>query len=69
MAFRKPVITCPWCGREVAANAARMRIHQSETTRFSGNTLATLHVDCGDLLLDLLEERRLQPPEAQELYT
>lgn len=51
-----PVITCPWCDRPVTPNGPRMRLHQSETTAFSGKTLAHFHVDCGDALLDFCEE-------------
>lgn len=67
--FKHPVLTCPWCERPVTPGGPRMRLHQSETVRFSGNTLATFHVECGDDLLDLLEERRLQSPRAEDLYT
>lgn len=55
--YTPPRITCPWCLKPVAPGGPRMRVHQSETILFSGNTLAHLHVDCGDALLDFLEER------------
>jgi hypothetical protein len=50
-----PVITCSWCGTPVLPKAARMRLHESESVRVSGNWLATFHPDCGDALLDLCE--------------
>lgn len=62
---RAPVITCPWCNQPVAPNAPRMRLHQSESTVFTGNTLATFHPDCGDELLDYCEERSAQRTEGE----
>lgn len=51
------VITCPWCDRPVEPNGPRMRVHHSETTAFSGKTLAHFHVECGDVFLDFCEAR------------
>jgi hypothetical protein len=64
MPYPRRLITCPWCNHPVQPNAPRMRLHQSETTTFSGNTLATFHPDCGDALLDMLEERTAQSEAA-----
>lgn len=50
-------VTCSWCGSPVPANVGRMRLHESETVRFSGHVLATFHPECGDALLDLCEQR------------
>jgi hypothetical protein len=52
-----PRITCSWCAKPIAPNAARMRLFDSETTRVIGKWLAHFHPECGDLLLDYLEGR------------
>lgn len=57
MSFVTPKIHCSWCGEAIAPNAARMRLHESETTRVSGKWLAHFHPGCGDLLLDYCETR------------
>ncbi len=55
-----PRITCSWCGKAVETNAARMRIHESESIRVSGKWLAHFHPKCGDALLDYCEQRSLE---------
>ncbi len=55
--FPVPRITCSWCNLPVAPNAARMRLHESESIRVSGKWLAHFHPECGDALLDYLESR------------
>lgn len=55
--FKHPKITCAWCNDPVLPNAPRMRVHESDSIRFSGNTLAHMHPECGDELLNYLEER------------
>lgn len=47
-------VDCGWCCKPVEPNAPRWRLHASESTRFSGRTLLTLHPECGEELWDTI---------------
>jgi hypothetical protein len=47
-------VDCGWCCKPLAPNAPRWRLHASETARFSGKTLMSLHPECGEEWLDTM---------------
>jgi hypothetical protein len=58
-------VDCGWCCKQVSPNAPRWRLHSSESSRFSGQTLLTLHPACGEEWLETIPFL----PDMQEAQT
>jgi hypothetical protein len=56
--MNRRIIRCAWCHEEVKPKAPRIKIADAEGGSGPGILIATLHPECGEVIMETLDERK-----------